>query len=146
MRDPFESHMVDRAERVSDMALRRPSQAVRTYSGLRLLPAVLIMLDADDPVVRAAVKVEKVHRRMAYSCREYIEDQVTVDWDRLLDGRRSRTQITLAGFARSMLEGSEAYLSDLVHFEHGAYEILLRALGSVQPPPQPSIDDILGAP
>jgi hypothetical protein len=55
---------------------------VRTYSGLRVLPAALALLDVEhDPVARAAVTVEPVERRGRSG--SWTEDEVTIDWTRL---------------------------------------------------------------
>lgn len=52
---------------------------VRTYSGLRLLPAALALLDVDsDPVARAAVSVQPIERRGRSG--SWAEDDVTIDW------------------------------------------------------------------
>ena len=59
------------------------------YNGLKLLPAVLVLLDVDeDPVARQAVRVVPVQRS---GTPPWTEDEVTIDWERLQDPRRSST-------------------------------------------------------
>ena len=109
------------------------------YSGLRLLPAALVLLDVDeDPVARQAVRIETVERS---GTPPWTEDEVTIDWERLQDARRGSTALRMTAIARSMLDD----LRDLVHFGHGAYARLMRALATVWPDPPPSIEQLLGA-
>jgi len=71
---------------------------ISTYSGLRLLPAVLVLLDVDnDPAADRAVNVVPAERRGATSTR--IEDEVTIDWTRLQNPRRSANATRLAAIA-----------------------------------------------
>jgi hypothetical protein len=87
-----------------------------TYSGLRLLPAVLALLDVNnDPAAARAVTVVAVERRDATSTSA--EDEVAIDWTRLQDPRRSATSVRLA-IARSMVDGAPVDLSEIVHFGH----------------------------
>jgi hypothetical protein len=117
---------------------------ISTYSGLRLLPAVLVLLDVDsDPVAARAVSVVPVERRDATST--WIEDEVTIDWTRLQDPRRSATATRLAAIARSMLDGTPVDLSEIVHFGHGTYALLMRALAATWPDPPVSIDKLTDA-
>ena len=113
------------------------------YSGLKLLPAALVLLDVDeDPVARQAVRVERVQRS---GTPPWAEDEVTIDWERLQDARRGSTALRMTAIARSMLDDAPVDLRELVHFGHGAYARLMRALATVWPDPPPSIEQLLGA-
>lgn len=115
---------------------------VRTYSGLRLIPAALAMLDVDnDPVARAAVTVEPVERRGGPSG-SWTEDEVTIDWTRLSDPRRSSTAHRLTAFARSMLDGIPVDMREIDYFRHGTFAHFMRALAVAWPDPPPSIDEL----
>jgi hypothetical protein len=84
---------------------------VRSCSGLRLLPATVILLNVDeDPVAQRAVTVEPVERVGAGECC-WTEDEVTINWTRLEDPRRSSTALRLTAFARSMLDGTPSTLA-----------------------------------
>lgn len=114
---------------------------VRTYSGLRLIPAALAMLDVDqDPVARAAVTVEPVERRGASG--SWTEDEVTVDWTRLTNPQRSSTALRLAAFARSMLDGIPVDMREIDYFGHGTFAHFMRALAVAWPDPPPSIEEM----
>ena len=115
---------------------------VRTYSGLRLIPAALAMLDVDqDPVARAAVTVEQVEQH-GVGGRSWIEDEVTIDWTRLSDARRSSTALRLTAFARSMLDGNPVDMREIDHFGHGTFAHFMRALAIAWPDPPPSIEEM----
>lgn len=115
---------------------------VRTYSGLRLIPAALAMLDVDqDPVARAAVTIEQVEQH-GFGGHTWIEDEVTIDWTRLSDARRSSTAHRLTAFARSMLDGIPVDMREIDHFGHGTFAHFMRALAVAWPDPPPSIDEL----
>jgi hypothetical protein len=115
---------------------------VRTYSGLRLIPAALALLDREhDGVARAAVTVEPVERHG--SSGTWTEDEVTIDWTRLEDGRRSSTALRLTAFARSMLDGTPVDMREIDHFGHGTFAHFMRALAVAWPDPPPPIDELL---
>ena len=99
---------------------------VRTYSGLRLIPAALAMLDVEhDPVARAAVQIRQVERQGGSG--SWTEDEVMIDWTRLEDGRRSSSALRLTAFARSMLDGSEVDMREIDHFGHYTFAHFMRA-------------------
>jgi hypothetical protein len=113
------------------------------YSGLKLLPAALVLLDVDeDPVARQAVRIETVQRS---GTPPWTADEVTIDWERLQDARRRSTALRMTAIARSMLDDAPVDLRELVHFGHGANARLMRALATVWPDPPPSIEQLLGA-
>lgn len=115
---------------------------VRTYSGLRLISAALAMIDVDqDPVARTAVTIEQVEQH-GFDGRSWIEDEVTIDWARLSDPRRSSTSLRLAAFARSMLDGTPVDMRAIDHFGHGTFAHFMRALALAWPDPPPSIDKL----
>jgi hypothetical protein len=89
---------------------------VRTYSGLRLIPAAVAMLDVDgDPVARAAVTIEQVQRE-GVGGRSWTDDEVTIDWTQLTNPQRSSTARRLAAFARSMLDGIPVDMREIDYF------------------------------
>jgi hypothetical protein len=115
---------------------------VRTYSGLRLIPAALALLDLEhDAVARAAVTVEPVERRS--SAGAWTEDEITIDWTRLSDPRRSSTALRLTAFARSMLDGTLVDMREIDYFGHGTFAHFIRALAVAWPDPPPSIEELL---
>jgi hypothetical protein len=115
---------------------------VRTYSGLRLIPAALAMLDVDhDPVARAAVTIEQVEQQGLHGD-SWIEDEVKIDWTRLADARRSSAALRLTAFARSMLDGTPVDMREIDHFGHGTFAHFMRALAVAWPDPPPSIDEL----
>lgn len=115
---------------------------VSAYSGLRLIPAALALLDLEhDGVARAAVTVEPVERRSRSGA--WTEDEVTIGWTRLNDPRRSSTARRLAAFARSMLDGTPVDLREIDYFGHGTSAHLMRALAVAWPDPPPSIEELL---
>jgi hypothetical protein len=113
------------------------------YSGLKLLPAVLVLLDVhEDPVARQAVRVMPVQRS---GTPPWTENEVTIDWERLQDPRRSSTALRMTAIARSMLDDAPVDLRELVRFGHAAHARLMRALATVWPDPPPSIAQLLDA-
>jgi hypothetical protein len=114
---------------------------VRTYSGLRVLPAALALLDVEhDPVARAAVTVEPVERRGRSG--SWTEDEVTIDWTRLTNPQRSSTAIRLPTFARSMRDGTPVDMREIDHFGHGTFAHFMRALAVAWPDPPPPIEEM----
>jgi hypothetical protein len=100
---------------------------VRTYSGVRLTPAALAMLDVDqDPVARAAVTVEPVERRGGPSG-SWTEDEITIDWTRRTNPQRSSTAHRLTAFAPSKLDGIPVDMREIDHFGHGTFAHFMRA-------------------
>jgi hypothetical protein len=68
---------------------------VRTYSGLRPLRAALALLDVeDDPVARAALRIQPVERRGSSGCGPRMR---SIDWMRLTHARGSSTTIPAHG-------------------------------------------------
>ena len=103
-----------------------------------------MLLDVEhDPVARAAVTIAPVERHDGSE--SWVEDEVTIDWIRLQDARHGSTATRLTAFARSMLEGTPVDLSEIVHFGHRTYSLLMRALATTWPDPPPTIDALLGA-
>lgn len=94
----------------------------------------------DDPTARTAVTIEPVEHHD--TSRSWTEDQVTIDWARLTDTRRSSTGIRLAAFARSMLDGTAVDMREIVHFGHGTYAHFMHALAVAWPEPPPSIEEL----
>ncbi|MBS0592046.1 MAG: hypothetical protein JSR84_01105 [Proteobacteria bacterium] len=118
---------------------------IRTYSGLRLLPAAVILLNVDqDAGARRWVTIEPVERAGSGG-RTWMEDEVTVNWTRLEDPRRSSTALRLTAFARSMLDGTPVDVREIDHFPHDAYALFMRALATAWPDPPPSIDQLLAS-
>jgi hypothetical protein len=72
----------------------------------------------------------------------WAEDEVTIDWSRLTDPRRSSTAMRLAALARSMLDGTPVDMREIDSFDHGTFAHFMRALAVAWPDPPPSIEEM----
>jgi hypothetical protein len=140
---PRPAHNTEAHDHRSPPRCRPCRRHFETYSGLKLLPAVLVLLDVDeDPVVRQAVRITAVQRS---GTPPWTEDEITIDWERLQDARRGSTALRMTAIARSMLDDAPVDLREIAHFGHGAHARLMHALATVRPDPPPSIEQLLGA-
>lgn len=84
---------------------------VAVYSGLKLLPAALEVLDLagfDEPAVAVRQITEELPGGSTITA-----PQATIDWALVLDGRRSSTETTLGEIARSLLDREPVDLGQL---------------------------------
>jgi hypothetical protein len=100
------------------------------YSGLKLLPAALEILDlARDPLLpRDAVTIETVERRSARG--PWTEPVATIRWDAYRDPGLSTTCQQLARIARSLLDDAPVDLRALAHLDADTGRRLAGALAA----------------
>jgi hypothetical protein len=102
-------------------------QEPAVYSGLKLLPAALEVLELAG-IGEPVVVVEQV--RHEGRDRSWTEPSATIDWARAQDARRSTSELTLVAVARSLLDGEPVDLSELSHLGPQTGRRLIGALAA----------------